>query len=48
MIHIQWWKGTTDLETISFFLFKKKDRTMGKRLQKKEVAQPSPEFFATE
>jgi hypothetical protein len=34
--HTVWWKGTTDLETISFFLFTKKDRTMGKTYKRKK------------
>ncbi len=34
--HTVWWKGTTDLETISFFLFTKKDRTMGNTYKRKK------------
>jgi hypothetical protein len=34
--HTAWWKGTTDLETISFFLFTKKDRTMGNTYKRKK------------
>lgn len=34
--HTVWWKGTADLETISFFLFTKKDRTMGNTYKRKK------------
>jgi hypothetical protein len=34
--HTVWCKGTTNLETISFFLFTKKDKTMSNTYKRKK------------